>query len=92
MAATEIQIKLQGYETDFYSVEKSQYIESDCNTLTFINYGTSVVKVEAVTLQPSQSLELGGNSGEYTKQRFFINFGSSTIGNYVVVVRKRYVM
>ena len=89
---TEVQIKLTNYTTDFYTVGGSQYVDSNCNTITFINYGTSIVKVEAVTLQPNQSLELGGNAGEFTTQRFYINFGTSVAGNNLVIVRKIYLL
>jgi len=41
-------------------------------------------------LQPSQQFEVTGNTGENTKQRYFVSFGSSTTGNNVVIARKRY--
>ena len=86
-----VRITALNYEVDFYTVDTSQYIGGYAyNSLTFINYGTSVVKIENVTLQPNQQFDISGNVGEYTKQRFFVNFGSSTTGNNVVVIRKRY--
>ena len=86
-----VKITALNYEVDFYTVDTSQYIGGYAyNSLTFINYGTSVVKIENVTLQPNQQFDISGNVGEYTKQRFFVNFGSSTTGNNVVVIRKRY--
>jgi len=79
------------YEIDFYTVDVSQYVGGEAyNGLTFINYGTSVVKIENITLQPNQQFEIAGNTGEVTTQRFFVNFGTSSTGNNVVVVRKRY--
>jgi ATP-dependent Lon protease len=88
---TDINIDALKYETDFYTIDTSQYVGGyPYNGLTFINYGTSVVKIESITLQPNQQFEIGGNTGEITTQRFFVNFGSSTTGNNVVVVRKRY--
>jgi hypothetical protein len=84
-------INLLNYEIDFYQISTSQYVGgTPCNGYTFINYGTSVVKIEAITLQPLQQFEVAGNIGENTLQRFFINFGSSVSGNNVVVVKKRY--
>lgn len=86
-----VKITALDYEVDFYTCETSQYIGGyPYNSLTFINYGTSVAKIENITLQPNQQFEISGNVGEYTKQRFFVNFGSSATGNNVVVVRKRY--
>jgi hypothetical protein len=78
------------YTTDFYTVDLSQYVVSDCNTITFINYGSPVVTIENVPLQQNQSLTITGNSGELTNQKFFVNFGTSTTGNNCVVIRKRY--
>ena len=87
----DVAINLIKYEVDFYTVDSSQYVGGDAfNGMTFINYGTSVAKIESITLQPNQQFEISGNTGEITIQRFFVNFGSSTTGNNVVVVRKRY--
>lgn len=87
-----INISLLNYEIDFYVVDVSQYVGGD-NAVgyTFINYGTSVAKIESITLQPNQQFEVPGNVGENTKQRFFVNFGSSTTGNNVVIIKKRYI-
>ena len=88
----EITIPLLKYEVDFFTVDTSQYVGgNNANGFTFINYGTSVVKIESVTLQPNQQLEIVGNTGENISQRFFVNFGASTTGNNVVIVTKRYV-
>lgn len=87
-----INIDILKYEIDFYTVDTSQYIGGESfNSITFINYGTSVAQIESITLQPSQQFEIAGNTGEVTSQRFFVNFGSSTSGNNVVAVRKRYI-
>ena len=87
----DVAINLLKYEVDFYTVDTSQYVGGyPYNGMTFINYGTSVAKIESITLQPNQQFEISGNTGEITMQRFFVNFGSSTTGNNVVVVRKRY--
>jgi len=89
--ATNINIDVLKYATDFYTVDVSQYIVTDCNTVTFINYGTSIVTIENVPLQQNQSLSISGNAGEITNQKFFVNFGTSTSGNNCVIIRKRYI-
>jgi len=87
----DVAINLLKYEVDFYTVDTSQYVGGyPYNGMTFINYGTSVAKIENITLQPNQQFEISGNTGEVTMQRFFVNFGTTTTGNNVVVVRKRY--
>jgi hypothetical protein len=85
-----IAFEILRYATDFYTVDLSQYVNSDCNTITFINYGLPVVTIENVPLQQNQSLTITGNAGELTNQKFFVNFGTSTTGNNCVVIRKRY--
>ena len=89
--ATNINIDVLKYATDFYTVDTSQYIVTDCNTVTFINYGTPVVTIENVPLQQNQSLSISGNAGEITNQKFFVNFGTSATGNNCVIIRKRYI-
>ena len=87
----DIKVTALNYEVDFYTCDVSQYVGGYAyNSLTFINYGTSTAKIENITLQPNQQFEVSGNVGEYTKQRFFVNFSGSTTGNNVVIVRKRY--
>ena len=87
-----VNVSLLNYEIDFYTVDTSQYVGGDnCNGYVFINYGTSAATINnVITLQPNQQFEVTGNTGENTKQRFFVNFGSSTTGNNVVIARKRY--
>lgn len=87
-----VNVNLLNYEVDFYTVDTSQYVGGDnANGYVFINYGTSVVSINnVITLQPSQQFEVTGNTGENTKQRYFVSFGSSTTGNNVVIARKRY--
>jgi hypothetical protein len=87
----QINITALKYEVDFYQVDVSQYVGGEpFNAITFINFGTSVVNIENVTLQPNQQFEVPANAGEISTQRFFVNFGASTTGNNVVIVSKRY--
>jgi hypothetical protein len=87
----QVNITALKYEVDFYQVDTSIYVGGEqFNAITFINYGTSIVKIENITLQPNQQFEIPANAGEFSTQRFFVNFGTSTTGNNVVVVSKRY--
>jgi hypothetical protein len=79
------------YECDFQQIGTNKYVDTECNSITFINYGTTVAQIESVVLQPNQQLMIEGNAGEFTMQRFLVNFGTFTTGNNVVVIRKRYV-
>jgi archaellum component FlaG (FlaF/FlaG flagellin family) len=87
----EISVKLLEYEVMFYSVDTPKYIETGVNSITFVNFGTSVVSVETVQLQPGQQFEVTGNNAEITYQRFFVNFSTGVgLVNNCVVVLKRY--
>lgn len=87
-----VEIKLLEFNTAFYQVDTAKYVESDCNSITFINYGTSVAYIENIQLQPNQSFEIPGSSGEYTKQRFYVRFSTGVgLVNNLTVVLKRYV-
>ena len=56
-------------------------------------YLLSTVTINSViTIQQGQQFEVTGNTGENTKQRYFVSFGSSNTGNNVVIVRKRYLL
>jgi|694.fasta_scaffold16821_19 hypothetical protein len=89
-----VEIKLLEWEVQGYTVDVPKYVESNCNSLTFINYGTSVVTVTniGVVLQPNQSIEIGGNAGEITNQRFFVTFSTGVgLVNNCNVILKRYI-
>lgn len=88
----QVNITALKYEVDFYQVDISQYVGGEpFNAITFINYGTSVVTIEnVITLQPNQQFEIPANAGEVSTQRFFVSFGSSTIGNKLTIASKRY--
>jgi hypothetical protein len=73
------------YVTYFLTYSSSQSIPSDCNEITFINYGSSVCKIENVILQQNQSFLIGGHQCEYTDQTFNIVFDNSGSNNLVVV-------
>ena len=89
-----VEIKLLEWEVQSYTVDVPKYVESGCNSLTFINYGTSVVTISNIgaVLQPNQSIEIGGNAGEITNQRFFVTFsiGVGLVNNCNVIL-KRYI-
>ena len=86
-----VNFKALQFETDFYTCVTSQVVQAVCNSITFLNNGTTTAIIENVTLQPNQSLTITGNAGEITNQRFFVNFGNSTEGNSLAVIRKRYI-
>jgi len=69
----------------FISYNTPQSVPTNCNSITFINLGTSVAFVENVAIQPSQSFAIDGNECEFTEATIQINFGSTGNNNLVVV-------
>lgn len=88
-----VDINVLKYETDFYTVDNSQYVGgTDFNAITFLNLGINTVLIESVPLQQGQSYDILGSMGEISSQRFFVNFGTgASSGNNCVVIRKRYI-
>ena len=73
------------YTPFFISYNAAQSIPTDCNSILFINLGTTTALVENVTLAPSQSFSIDGNECEYTEATIQINFTGSGSNNLVVV-------
>jgi hypothetical protein len=80
---------MQKYTPLFFSYNVAQSIPTNCNSITFINLGTTLAIVENVTIQPTQSFAIDGNSLEFTEGTLQINF-SGVGNNNLVVVKKIY--
>lgn len=78
---------LNKYTPFFINYSTAQSIPTNCNSITFINLGTTVAIVENVTIQPSQSFSIDGNACEYMEVTLQINF--TGIGNNNLVVVKK---
>jgi hypothetical protein len=78
------------YSVDFIGYDTPQFIPSNCNSITFINYGTSIANIESAVLQPNQSLTVDGNACEMTTQNFNLTFTGDG-QNYVLVIKKVYI-
>jgi hypothetical protein len=81
---------IQKYIPFFITYDTPQRVPSNCNSITFINNGTTVVNIENVPIQPSQSLSIEGNYNEFTDYNFNMSF-SGTGQNNLVVVKKVYI-
>jgi len=80
---------MQKYSTIFITYDAAQQVPTNCNSITFINYGTSIAYLENVTLQPNQSFEINGNACEYMDQVISLRFeNSTTLQNNLSVIKK----
>jgi len=73
------------YRPVFISYNLPQSIPTDCNSIIFINLGTSNAIIENVSLAPSQSFVIDGNENEYTDATLQVNFTGGGQNNLVVV-------
>ena len=69
----------------FIAYNSAQSIPTDCNSLIFINSGTTTAIIENVTLGPSQSFVIDGNENEITNVTLQINFTGAGQNNLIVV-------
>jgi hypothetical protein len=85
-----IKAQLIEYDVNFISYGQSGFITSNCNSITFINYGTNSVTIEGqAVLTQGQSLNVDGNQGEIINKTFQIVFtGAGT--NNLVTIKKNY--
>lgn len=79
-----------------YYIEVKQYsttanISSDCNTITFINYGSNDVNISGIVLNQGQQLTIEGNVNEIDTTIYQANFSTSiSVNNNITVIRKLY--
>jgi hypothetical protein len=78
------------YDVNMITYQLNGFVTSNCNSITFINYGTNTCILEGgVQLAQGQSLSIEGNAGEIINKQFLINFsGSGT--NQLVTIKKNY--
>jgi hypothetical protein len=73
------------YTPFFIQYDTPQSIPTNCNSIIFINLGTTTALIENVSLAPTQSFSIDGNSCEYTDATIQINFSGAGNNNLVVV-------
>jgi hypothetical protein len=76
---------LKNYTPVFIAYNTPQSIPTDCNSIIFINLGTTNAVIENVTLAPSQSFVIDGNENEITNTTLQVNFTGAGQNNLVVV-------
>ncbi len=72
-------------------VTQSGMIESNCNSIEFINIGTDTVTVLGYPIQQGYSMVRPGNVGEFNKTNYSATFSNAagTI-QQLLVIRKNY--
>jgi hypothetical protein len=73
------------YTPVFIAYNTPQSIPTDCNSIIFINSGTTNAIIENVVLAPSQSFVIDGNELEFTTVTLQVNFSGAGQNNLIVV-------
>jgi hypothetical protein len=63
--------------------------DSNCNSILFINTGTSAVTIDGVTIQQGQQFRVDGNYMEILVKTYYFTFAAGGV-NSLTVVFKRY--
>lgn len=74
-------------ETKIFS--SSGQTDTNCNSVIFVNTGTSNVTIDGFTLTPNQSWNITGNKDEVLVKVYSFNF-SGTGTNQLTALFKRY--
>jgi hypothetical protein len=77
------------YDVNFITYDANGFITSNCNSITFINYGSNQVTIESVVLLQNQSLSIDGNAGEIINKQFLATFSGAGTNN-LVTIKKNY--
>ena len=77
-----------------YTTETKIYVltgstDSNCNSILFINTGTSAVTIDAIVLQQGQQLRIDGNVNEILVKTYYFTFATGGT-NSLTIVYKRY--
>jgi len=81
---------MQKYNINILVYQTTQFVSSECNSITFINYGTSVVTIQqGIVLANGQSFTIEGNENELCIQQFLVTFGNTGTNN-CTIVKKNY--
>lgn len=82
---------MKKYNIDFLQYGTTQFVKSDCNTITFYNAGTSILLINQVLpLANGQSFTITGNENELCTTQFLLTFEGEGINN-CVIARKTYI-
>lgn len=82
-------MNLQPFEETPQTYNAPAEIRSDCNSITFINTGTTNVQINGVNLIPGAQLVSQGNEGELNTTRYRLSFSGVGL-DICTVIRKTY--
>lgn len=84
-------VSIQKYITETKVFYANSQTESNCNTILFVNTGTSAVVVDGFSLTSGQSLSILGNRGELNVKTYSFTFDPNDPKTSLTVIYKRYI-
>jgi len=82
---------MQNYRVEIIQYTNNQNrVFSDCNSITFVNTGTSAANVSGYTILSGNFLSIPGNLGEIDRTQYTLKF-DNTGTNLLTIIRKSYV-
>jgi hypothetical protein len=92
MSDFEIKAGYVPYDINMITYDRNGFVTTNCNSISFINYGTSNVTIDNnVVLTQGQQLNIDGNAGEIINRQFLVNFSGTGTVNNLVTVKKNYI-
>lgn len=80
---------MQQYITETKIFFQSGSTPTNCNSVLFVNTGTTTINIEGLILTPAQSWNIDGNENEINVKTYYFTF--SGVGtNALTVIFKRY--
>ena len=80
----------QQYTTETKIFVLTGSTDSNCNSILFINTGTTAVTIDGVTLQQGQQFRIDGNQDEILIKTYYFTFATGGT-NSLTIVYKRYI-
>lgn len=84
-------VSIQNYITETKVFYVNSQTESNCNTILFVNTGSSTVTIDGFSLTAGQSLSILGNRGELNVKTYAFTFDPADQKTSLTVIYKRYV-
>jgi hypothetical protein len=82
---------LRKYDIDITSYSQTQQVKSNCNSIQFVNLGTSTVTInQNITLITNQTFTIEGNDNEICVGIFLLTFDNLGTNN-CSVIKKNFV-
>lgn len=81
---------MKNYKTEIVQYTADTNVQSNCNSIAFINSGAVPVTIDKFSLAAGAALSIDGNEGEQNITTYRVTFGGASTG-VLTVIRKYFV-